>query len=89
MIESIRRTDATILLEINTGVCIKSPIVWFSFDAGTEMSAELLRRHLYDLRFESKKATAKDCLMYLSKEEISKLKSRLVHEWDGRKHCWK
>ena len=88
MIESIRRSDGTILLEINTGLIIKSPIVWFSFDAGTEMSAELLRRHLYDLKLKAKQDIAKDCLTYLSRKEISELKSKLVHGWNGSKHCW-
>ena len=89
MIESIRRTDATIVLEINTRLCIKEPVIYFSFDAGSEMHAELLRQRLYDLRFENRKNISRDCLMYLNREEISKLKSKLVHEWNGSKHCWK
>ena len=89
MIESIKRNDATVLLEINTGLCIKSPIVCFSFNAGSEMSAGLLRKHLYELRFKVNKSIAKDCLMYLNNQEISALKSRLVKKWNGSKHCWK
>ena len=68
MIESIRRSDSKVLLEISTGLCIKNPIVWFSFDAGTEMPAELLRKHLYDLRLKAKQDIAKDCLTYLSRK---------------------
>ena len=89
MIESIRRTDSTVFLEVNTGLCIKEPVIYFSFSAGSEMSAELLRQHLYDLRYKSKEAIARDCLLYLSKEEKSRLKSKLVREWNGSKHCWK
>ena len=88
MIESIRRTDSTIFLEINTGLCIKEPVIYFSFDAGSEMHAELLRKYLYDLRRESKVKIARDCLLYLSREEKSALKSKLK-EWNGSKHCWK
>lgn len=89
MIESISRNGGTLLLEINTSLCIKSPIVWFGFDAVTELAAELLRKHLYDLMDNQKKEIARDCLRYLSKEEISRLKSKLVKEWNGSKHCWK
>ena len=89
MIESIRRTESTVFIEINTRLCIKEPVIRFNFDASSEMSAELLRQRLYDLRFEANRNIARDCLMYLGKEEISKLKSRLVKEWDGSKHCWK
>ena len=89
MIESIRRTESTVFLEINTGLSIKEPVIWFKFDDDSEMSAELLRQRLYDFRFEANRSIARDCLMYLSKEEISKLKSRLVKDWNGSKHCWK
>lgn len=89
MIETIRRTDTTVRLEINTGLCIKEPVIFFTYDCSSEMSAELLRQHLYDLRFKSKQDIARDCIMYLSKEEVSKLKSKLVKEWNGARHCWK
>ena len=89
MIESIRRIDATVLLEINTDLCIKSPVEYFSFDAGTERSAELLRKHLCDLKHKAHQAIARNCLKYLDRDEISKLKSKLVKEWNGNKHCWK
>ena len=89
MIESIIRTESTVGIEINTGLCIKEPIIYFKFCADSELSAELLRQHLYDLRYKSKEAIARDCLLYLSKEEKSRLKSKLVREWNGSKHCWK
>lgn len=88
MIESIRRTDASVSLEINTGLCIKEPVLYFKFEADSELSAELLRKHLYDLRLQAKKDIAKDCLLYLSREEKSTLKSKLK-DWNGSKHCWK
>lgn len=88
MIETIRRTEFTVLLEINTGLCIKEPIIYFNHNAGSEVSAELLRQHLYDLRFKAKKAIARDCLMYLNNEEVSALKAKLT-KWNGHKHCWK
>ena len=88
MIESIRRTESTVFLEINSGLCIKEPTIWFSLKADSEMSAELLRKHLYDLSFKAKHNIAKDCIMYLSNKETSELKSKLK-EWNGAKHCWK
>ena len=89
MIESIRRTDTVVSLEINTGLCIKEPVIYFNFNVDSEISAELLRQYLYDLQLEAKKDIARNCLMYLDKIEKSKLKSKLVHEWNGSKHCWK
>lgn len=89
MIESIRRTESTVGLEINTGLCIKEPVIYFKYCADSELSAELLRQHLYELRFKGKQLIARDCLSYLNKEEISALKSRLVKDWNGAKHCWK
>lgn len=89
MIDSIRRTESTVFIEINTGLCIKEPVIFFRFDTDSEISAELLRKHLYDVRAMAKKRIAKDCLMYLDREEVSKLKSKLLHEWDGNKHDWK
>ena len=89
MIETIRRAESTIFLEINTGLCIKEPAIFFNFRAESEVCAELLRQHLYELKFKAKKTIAKDCLLYLDKEEISKLKARLVNKWNGSKHCWK
>ena len=88
MIVTITRTDITVLIEINTGLHIKEPVIYFQYNAGSEMGAELLKQYLYELRYKSKKNIAKDCLMYLSKEEISELKSRLK-KWNGSKHCWK
>lgn len=88
MIESIRRTDSTLFLEINTGLCIKEPVIFFRFDAQSEMAAELLRKHLYTVNDKATKQIAKDCMLYLSREEKSELKSRLKR-WNGSKHCWK
>ena len=89
MIESIIRTDNTVFLKINTGLCIKEPVIYFNYSAGSEMHAELLRNRLYDLQFKAKQNIARNCLVYLNKNEISKLKSKLVKEWNGSKHCWK
>lgn len=89
MIKLIRRDGTMVLFEIDTGMHIKEPWIYFSFDAGSEMHAELLRNYLYDLKFKEKKAIAKDCLMYLDREEISELKSKLMKKWNGARHCWK
>ncbi len=89
MIESIRRTDTTVSLGIHTALGVSEPVIYFNLNTGSEIHAELLRQHLYDLRLRAKKIIARNCLIYLDKEEISKLKSKLAKEWNGSKRCWK
>lgn len=89
MIESISRTDNnTVVVEINTGLCIKEPVIYLKVETESELEAELLRQHLNDLLEESNKNIARNCLQYLNGAERSALKSKLK-EWNGAKHCWK
>ena len=93
MIESITRGEAQVIIKINTGLSVERPVVCFTLDCQYEYVAELLKEHLQSLigKHEDKlgEEAAKNPHYYLESKEISKLKSKLVHEWNGSKHCWK
>ena len=93
MIESITRVEAKVIININTGLRVGRPIVCVPWDCQYEYAAELLKEHLQSLivKHEDKlrKEAAKNPQFYLEPKELSKLKSKLVKEWDGSKHCWK
>ena len=93
MIESITRGETQVIIKINTGLSVERPVVCFTWDCQYEYVAELLKEHLQSLivKHEDKlrEEAAKNPHYYLESKEISKLKSKLVHEWDGSKHCWK
>ena len=93
MIESIEREGTDIVVRINTGLDVKGNILLFRWSTRDELFAELLKDQLRNQFNEFKKEiarqTAKFPLLYLSREEVSKLKSTLVREWNGANHCWK
>lgn len=93
MIESIKREYLDVIVEIDTGLDVNRNILHFKWNAGNELFAELLKDQLRNQFNEFKKEiarqTAKFPLLYLSREEVSKLKSTLVREWNGANHCWK
>lgn len=89
MIDSIERNGTRVILNIDIGFKIEKPILPFSWECGKEYIAELLKDHLLDQLDKFKKEIASKPHFYLEQEEISKLKSMLVREWNGTKHCWK
>lgn len=93
MIEFIKREDTKIVIGINTGLNTKGNVLLLEWDTRKEVFAELLknqlRNQLKEFRKEIARQTAKYPLLYLSPEEVSGLKSNLVKEWNGAKHCWK
>ncbi len=83
------RVDGTNLFaQIDTDVPIEKPVIPFAWNCNSDIFANILKDYLYDTLHEYKKKIASDCLFYLDKKEISKLKSKLK-KWDGSKHCWK
>lgn len=93
MIESIKREGTEIVIEINTGLNTKGNILILKWNAENEIFAELLKYQLWNeldkFKKEIVKKVAKYPGLYLEDREISKLKSKLVHEWNSSKHCWK
>ena len=93
MIESIEREGTRVIININTGLAIQWKNIALNLETGKELFAELLKDRLHNQFKEFKKEIAQQVvkypLLYLEREEVSKLKSMLVKEWDGSKHCWK
>ena len=89
MIESIERDGTDVLIEINTGLNTKENILILRWEAENENFAELLKYQLRNQFDEFKKEIAEQPHLYLKPKEISELKSKLVKEWNGSKHCWK
>ena len=89
MIESIDREGTKTIININTGLNVEKPVLGFYCECQYEYIAELLKNQLCEQFDELKKNIAKQLHLYLDPEQISELKSKLVHEWNGSKHCWK
>ena len=93
MIESIKRDGTQVVLNIDTGLKVEKPVLMFRLECGKGYVAELLRKHLDTLMSDNNdelcKGVAKQPHLYLGPKELSELKSKLVHEWNGSKHCWK
>ena len=93
MIESIEREGTKVVIRINTGLNIEKLVLYFEWNCSYEYVAELLKYQLCnqfkELKKQIAKQTAKHPLIYLTREEVSELKSTLVHEWNGSKHCRK
>ncbi len=93
MIESIEREGTKVIIKINTGLNVEKHVLWFVHELQHEYMSELLKEHLRDLMCKHKDKlrveAAKNPHFYLEPKEISKLKSKLVKEWNGSKHCWK
>lgn len=89
MIESIEREGTKVVIRINTGLNIEKPILSFYWECQDEYVAELLKYQLRNQFDEFKKEIAKQPYLYLKPKELSELKSKLVHGWNGSKHCWK
>ena len=89
MIESIERDGCNVILKINLNLKVEKPVICFDFKCQDEYIAELLKRHLQKNLVSHNHQIAQNPMSYLACDEISKLKSKLVKEWDGSKHCWK
>lgn len=89
MIESIEREGTKVVIKINTGLQVEKPILSFYWECQFEYVAELLKYQLRNQFDKLKKKIAKQPHFYIEPKELSELKSKLVHEWNGAKHCWK
>ena len=89
MIESIEREGTKVVIRINTGLNVNENILHFEWEAEDETFAELLKYRLWDQESKYKANIARQPWLCLEPKEISELKSKLVHGWNGSKHCWK
>lgn len=89
MINEIVRDGTKVYLKIDLNLPADETVLIFEMDCCEQRFAELLKNHLRELEKQWKRIIAKGCLCYLEKEEISRLKSRLNKEWNGKDHCWK
>lgn len=93
MIKSIEREGTKVVIRIDTGLDIDKKIIILNYETNSEIYAELLKLQLWDQREKFQKQIAQSVikypLLYLTCEEVSKLKSMLIKEWNGAKHCWK
>ena len=89
MIESIERDGAKVVIKINTGLNVAKPILNFYCEGQYEFIAELVKNQLWKQEVKYKKKIAAQPHLYLEPKQLSALKSKLVHEWNGSKHCWK
>ena len=89
MLESIEREGTKVVININTGLNVNEQILLFEWEAADEIFAELLQLQLREQERKYKAEIAKQPHLYLEPKEISELKSKLVHGWNGSKHCWK
>ena len=89
MIESIYRNGTKVILEIDTGLDLKGRILIFEWETTDERFASLLEDQLLEQFDKFKQKIAKQPHLYLKPKELSALKSKLIREWNGSKHCWK
>lgn len=89
MIESIERDGTKVVVEINTGLEVDKPVLCLEWECTFEYIAELLKYQLWEQEAKYKKKIAEQPHLYLEPKQLSELKSKLVHEWNGSKHCWK
>ena len=93
MINDIIREGTKVCLKIDTGLAddeyIEKRLASFSFECNSELYATLLQNHIIDIYARFKVDIARNCHYYLNDKAISKLKSKLNKEWNGKDHCWK
>lgn len=89
MIESIERVGTKVVIKIRTGIQVKESVLSFDWECEYEYVAELLKYQLLEQEAKDKQDIAKQPHLYLVPKELSELKSKLDHEWNGSKHCWK
>ena len=93
MIESIEREGTKVVIKINMGLEVSGTILPLSWECQHEYVAELLKDQLWkqfkEFKMQIANQTVKYPLLYLTRKEVSELKSMLVKEWNGVRHCRK
>ena len=89
MIEAIEREGTKVIIQINTGLQVAKSVLDFEWECQHEYMAELLKYQLWEQETKYKEKIARQPHLYLEPKELSELKSKLVKEWNGSKHCWK